>query len=125
MSTLLKKEKDPFLKTMKMTKKKTTLAEYGGLADLAAARQGRGAQADPTRASDRRQAQFRRLHDAQGSAVWPRTGQAASGKGGGITTDNADDLIDRLVDMTVEARDRLIEALQAAGIDSTHKHCWR
>lgn len=33
--------------------KKTTLAEYGGLADLAAARQGRGAQADPTRASNR------------------------------------------------------------------------
>lgn len=33
--------------------KKTTLAEYGGLADLAAARQVRGAQADPTRASDR------------------------------------------------------------------------
>lgn len=31
-----------------MTKKtKTTLAEYGGLADLAAARQGRGAKADP------------------------------------------------------------------------------
>lgn len=26
-----------------MTRKKTTLAEYGGLADLAAARQGRGA----------------------------------------------------------------------------------
>jgi cellulose biosynthesis protein BcsQ len=34
-----------------MTKKKTSLAEYGGLADLAAARQGRGAQADPTRAA--------------------------------------------------------------------------
>lgn len=33
--------------------KKTTLAEYGGLADLAAARQGRGAQPDPEPASDR------------------------------------------------------------------------
>ena len=32
--------------------KKTTLAEYGGLADLAAARQVRGGAADPTTASD-------------------------------------------------------------------------
>jgi hypothetical protein len=31
-----------------MTKKKTTLAEYGGLADLAAARQGRGATPEQT-----------------------------------------------------------------------------
>ena len=37
--------------------KKTTLAEYGGLADLAAARKGKGAQADPTTARQSRAAQ--------------------------------------------------------------------
>ena len=45
-----------------MTKKKTTLAEYGGLADLAAARQGRGATPEqaPTPATETDEAPARR-----------------------------------------------------------------